>query len=65
METPDFEVRKLSEYNQEDLSILFRCVDFSRKALYPTNEKEYGVCDVWMYRLRDAIKEAKKRESEN
>lgn len=55
----DFSVRNLSEYPVEELEMLYEAmVD---RSLIATREEEQ-LADIWLYRIRDAIKEAKKNE---
>lgn len=54
---PDFSVRNLSEYPVEELQLLFNLVYYANV--------EAGDYDTWLYRIRDAIKEAKKNEKAN
>lgn len=63
MNEPDFKIRNLSDYPVEDLSTLFSACDIARKCFYnaPDDEKENKILDVWMYRLKGALKEARSK----
>jgi len=65
--TNDFDIRILSDYSSSDLEILMDALaytSFHVKHWTPESpvRKDAGRIDIWCYRLRDAIKEAKHRE---
>ncbi len=58
---PDFEIRNLIEYQPEDLELLLRATQSSyRQAKEWQRDDDASKLDIWCYRIRDAIKEAKK-----
>lgn len=60
---PDFEVRNLSEYSVEDLETLYNLVLYGY--MYAKIDKKNGLAqkyDIWCYRIKDALSQAKKNE---
>lgn len=57
---PDFEVKHLGNYDPEELEQLLRGVQSAfRQAKEWGRDDDANVLDIWCYRIRDAIKEAK------
>lgn len=59
----DFQVRELDSYSAKELYVLLHAVT-AQFLVTRHPEEEKNILDVWMYRIRDAYKEAKGREEE-
>lgn len=62
----DFEVKNLADYSVEDLEALCDAVLLAHGHFthYKSDEMKQRL-DTWLYRIKDAISQARKRESEN
>ncbi len=73
---PDFSVKNLADYEEMDLNDLLMAVNECKNTMAERHEKyKYSQpniassfmdiknsLDIWAYRIKDAIKEAKKRD---
>lgn len=65
METPDFEVRNLADYSVKDLQYLKIACEQTKSMILRTESDAIQSIDIWCYRIKDALSQAKKRESDN
>lgn len=64
---PDFEVRNLAEYSAKDLDDLWFAVMAAKVDMHndlKLSDEKKKALDVWCYRIKDALIQARKRESE-
>ena len=63
MPRPDFEIRNLGNYSADDLLALLNAVSMGHVlARRSGDHRSKEILDVWCYRIRDAYKNAVKRE---
>lgn len=64
MNEPDFEVRNLEDYTEKDLETLYGAVLIAKSDDTGMTGDIKQCLDIWLYRIRDAIAVARKRENE-